>query len=299
MAIALITTLALGGCSSTAGDSGSGSGSDKADSSAPKVSVPLPAAVKQRGEFIVGVHCTNPPAGYVGVDGQHDGYEIDIVKQLAAIAFGDSSKLEMQCTTEANRISFLSSGKIDFLLASLAYSADRAKQIDYSEPVWLSNLQLLVPKNSPITGFDDIAGKTVITPTGSTYVTWLQKCHPDAKIDQASDAAAGTTALTQQRGDAFGYIDVYDWNFANKNSGYKVVGNLEAPAVQGAAVKKGNKEMLTWLNAALEKLRMEDFFFKSFSKEVNDPTFSEKYRDVVPGPDKKLDYSNANQFVCD
>ena len=271
---------------------------DAAAQAAPKVDVPLPEEVKAAGFLSVGINCTYPPAGYVGIDGKPAGYEYAFVKRIAEAAFGSGEGLRTQCVNDSNRIPFLQAKKIDLLLASLAYTPARAEQLDYSTPIWVSNLQLVVPKDSKINDYADLTGRTVVTPTGSTYQTWLQKCHPQAKLVTTQTASEGSTMLTQGRVDAFAYIDVYGYNFSQMQKNYKVVGTLAASAIQGVGVRKGNKPMLDWVNAVIEQMRAEDAFFKAFTQEVKDPAFTAKYRPIVPGPDVKLDYSKSGALDC-
>lgn len=265
---------------------------------ASKVDVPLPPEVKAAGFLTVGINCTYPPAGYIGLDGKPAGYEYAMVKRIAESALGTGDGLRTQCVNDSNRIPFLQSGKIDLILASLAYTPARAEQLDYSSPIWVSNLQLVVPKDSKVNDYADLAGKTVITPTGSTYQTWLQKCYPQANLVTVQTASEGSTLLTQGRADAFAYIDVYGFNFTQMQKNYKVVGTLAASAIQGVGVKKGNKAMLEWINAVIEQMRLEDAFFKAFAQEIKDPAFVAKYRPIVPGPNQKLDYSKSGALDC-
>src|SRR5438132_1337787 len=58
--------LLLTGC----GQAGSSSGPSPAPSSVPKLSVPLPAEVQQKGKLVVGVKCDYPPFGYTNASGQ-------------------------------------------------------------------------------------------------------------------------------------------------------------------------------------------------------------------------------------
>ncbi len=266
--------------------------------SAQKIDVPLPEEVAKAKRLTVGINCAYPPAGYVDLNGKPAGFEYTLVKRIAEFAFGTGDGLQTQCVNDSNRIPFLQSNKVDFVLASLAWTAARAEQIDYSDPIWASNLQLVVKKDSTIATYEDLAGKTVVTPTGSTYQTWLQKCHPKANLITAQSPAESSTMLTQGRADAFAYIDVYDFNFAQKNEGYKVVAPLAASAVQGIGIKKGNKAMLDWVNAVLKQLRADDAFYKAFEAEIRDPSFVAKYRNVVPGPNVTLDYAKSGALEC-
>ncbi|MCP3474852.1 transporter substrate-binding domain-containing protein [Bradyrhizobium sp. CCGUVB1N3] len=263
-----------------------------------KVDVPLPADLATPNVLTIGINCQYPPAGYVGLDGKPAGFEYGLVKRIAAFAFGSEAGLQTQCVNDSNRIPFLQSGKVDLVLASLARTPARAEQVDFSDPIWLSNLQLVVKKDSPINNYADLAGHTVVTVTGSTYQTWLQKCHPKANLITAQSPADASTMLVQGRSDAFAYIDVYDYNFVQNNKNFKVVGELASPAIQGIGVKKGNAAMLAWINAVIAKMREEDAFYKAFADEVKDPTMIAKYRNVVPEPKVKLDYAGVDPLEC-
>jgi len=264
----------------------------------PALGVPLPASVQEAKSLTVGINCQYPPAGYVGLDGKPMGYEYALVKRIAEYAFGSASGLVTQCVNDSNRISFLQSGKVDLVLAALAMSPARAEQIDFSSPIWISNLQLVVPVSSSINGYADLAGKSVVTTTGSLYQAWLQRCHPKANLLTAQSPTEASTMLTQGRVDAFGYIDVYAYNFALRNPAYKVVGVLASPAIQGIGVKKGNKPLLDWIDAVVERLRQDDAFYRAFADEVKNPVIVAKYRDAVPGPSVKIDYAGAAEPQC-
>src|ERR671933_450033 len=70
----------------------------------PKVKLPpkpkrgrLRAAVRQRGRWVIGVKCDYPPFGYVAANGRNDGYDVQVARRFAQLAFGSTSKLELVC----------------------------------------------------------------------------------------------------------------------------------------------------------------------------------------------------------
>ena len=48
----------------------------------------LPANIKSRQRFIVGVKCDAPPFGYINVQGKNAGFDVEIAKWFARYAFG-------------------------------------------------------------------------------------------------------------------------------------------------------------------------------------------------------------------
>jgi polar amino acid transport system substrate-binding protein len=294
LATFIAATLTLTACSGAGTDASPAKSADPI----PTTKASLPADIQSRGKLVAGVACDSPPAGSIDLEGKNVGYEIEFVKRIAQIAFGDENAVQMQCVNGDNRIPFLESGKIDFILATFAWSPSRAAAVDYSEPIWVSNLRLVVPKDSTIESYDDLAGKTVITAAGTSYIQWFEACHPLAKLSLTQSVVDGTTALTQRRGDAFAYIDIYDYNFVQTNPDYKVVGALAAPANQGIGEKKGNAELLTWINEVVAELRQADYFYKTFTSVVTDEEFTSAYRDIVPGPNVNVQYSTAAAPDC-
>ncbi|WP_158906960.1 transporter substrate-binding domain-containing protein [Burkholderia sp. L27(2015)] len=263
----------------------------------PAYSAALPSAIATAGHLTIGINCSYPPAGYVGLDGQPAGYEITLAKRIAKAAFSGAGGLQTQCVNDSNRIAFLQSGKVDMVLAALAWTPARAEQIDFSDPIWVSNLQLVVKKDSPIKSYKDLAGKTVVTTTGNIYEAWLAKC-TKADIVTAQSPADSANLLTQGRADAMAYIDVYSFNFVKHHPEYRLAGNLASPAIQGIGVRKGNAELTAWLNGVIADMRANDVFYDVFKDEVADSAFAAKYRPVVPSPNHKLAYVNPAIAAC-
>ena len=258
----------------------------------------LPPEIAATGRLTIGVNCSYPPAGYVGLNGQPAGYEIAIAKLVAEAAFPGRDALVTQCVSDANRIPFLQSGKVDLIIAALAWTPVRAAEIDFSDPIWISNLQLIVPRDSTIDSYDDVVGKTVVTTAGNIYQPWLERCQPGVTIVTAQSPSDASTMLVQGRADAMAYIDVYAFNFTQKNGQFKLVGRLASSAVQGIGMKKGNQAMADWLNPVLGILREKDAFFTAFNEEVKDEAFAAKYRDLVPGPGHLIEYRVVTDAPC-
>src|SRR5262245_29062828 len=62
---------------------------------------PLPADVKARNRFIIGVKCDVPPFGYIDVQGKNAGFDVEVGRQLAAYAFGRKQRVTFVCAPTA------------------------------------------------------------------------------------------------------------------------------------------------------------------------------------------------------
>ena len=216
---------------------------------------PVPEAIKKQDVLRVGVKCDYPPDGYLDAQGKPQGVEVSLAKQIAAYAFGSADKIELTCVTAANRIPSLQGGKIDLIIATLGVSAERAQVIDFSENYAWGGSDVLVPKDSPIKSLKDFAGKNVIVMKGAWQIGWFEKNVPSAillKLDGISD---GLQALLQKRADGFAHdLDVLR-PIAKKNSDVKLVGEIYQLGYRAAGIRKGEKDWVDYVNAAITQAK--------------------------------------------
>src|SRR4029453_7322785 len=86
----------------------------------PKPKLPaLPAAVKSRGKWQIGVKCDTPPFGWQDTSGRNRGYDVEVARQFAQWAFGSRAKVDLTCVTTASRIGTLKTGAVDIKLSTL------------------------------------------------------------------------------------------------------------------------------------------------------------------------------------
>ena len=86
--------------------------------------------IKKKGELTVGLLVDFPPYGTVNSANQPDGYDADVARLLAK---DWGVKLNLVPVTGPNRIPFLLTNKVDLLIASLAITPERAKQVQFSQ----------------------------------------------------------------------------------------------------------------------------------------------------------------------
>lgn len=291
--------LVITGCGTDDGGGGGGGvAAANADGKPVDLGAPLPAAMKQKGKLAIGVKCDYPPFGYIDEGGDNAGFEIDIAHQLAAYAFGDASKVEFTCVTGSNRVPFLTTNKIDLIMATMNYTPERAQTIDFTSPYFAAGVKMLVPADSPVKDWDDLDGKQVITIKGATASLWLTQCVPGAEQVQFEQTSEAVTALTQDRGVAFAQDDTLLVDLAAKNKNTKVVGEEKAASPWGMGVRKGDTEMKSWVDAAIKKLQDDDWFWKSFQKTVTDKEVQQQFAKVLPRPDNDLEYPTGSTITC-
>ncbi|MHB9094798.1 MAG: transporter substrate-binding domain-containing protein [Eubacteriales bacterium] len=223
-------------------------------------------AIKAKGKLVIGVKGDFAPYGFVDESGKSAGFEVDMAHRLAKDLFGDPEKIELVIVTGTNRIPNLQSGKIDIILATLGITAERAKQVDYSKPYFKSGVQLLVPKDSTIKDIQDLKGKQVITITGTTGDAGLQKLVPEAKLLKLTTTSEALQALKDKRGVAFAQDNTLVYVLAKQNPEFKVVGQPFNETEWGLAVRKGETDVVDWINKNLDQWQQEDYYYELFNK---------------------------------
>ena len=94
----------------------------------------LPANIKERQRFVVGVKCDAPPFGYINVQGKNAGFDVEIAKWFARYAFGRETRVSYICAPTPAREPLLTTDRADLVISTFTYTADRDTRIDFSVP---------------------------------------------------------------------------------------------------------------------------------------------------------------------
>ena len=92
----------------------------------------LPSDIKERGRFNIGIKCDSPPFGYIDVRGRNAGFDVEIARWFSRFAFGKSNRVNFTCLTTPAREPALTTDRVDMVIATFTYTADRDTRIDFS-----------------------------------------------------------------------------------------------------------------------------------------------------------------------
>ena len=255
---------------------------------------PLPAAVKERKRWKIGVKCDFPPFGYIGANGKKGGYDVDVAKRFAQIAFGKSTRLSMECVTTPSRIPALMSNLVDIIISTLTYTLARDQQIDFSIPYYDATGRLLVRNDTNIANLGALAGKTVVTTRGSIYDSWIRNCFNDTKLLVLDSTTSATLALKDRRADTFMFDDALLLGIAANDSQLKLTSQKFLNLPWGIGIRQGETEMKAWVDAAIRLMKKNDEFATILKK--NAPRrFWKEFLTNVPRPKgKPIVYPNVS-----
>src|SRR3954447_11105467 len=91
----------------------------------------------------VGVLVDLPPFGVTNTENKPEGYDIDVAALMAKYL---GVELELVSVTGPNRIPYLLTNKVDVLIATFGITAERSKQVLFSNPYSSLTIYVLAPK---------------------------------------------------------------------------------------------------------------------------------------------------------
>ncbi|MFX3633990.1 MAG: transporter substrate-binding domain-containing protein [Candidatus Pristimantibacillus sp.] len=213
-------------------------------------------SVKDMDKIVVGIGSDAFPFGYVDTaDNQTKGFDLDIATAIVKDILGDEKKIEFKDVNGKTRIPMLKNGDIDIIVKTMTITEERKQEVDFSDPYFSAGQSLLVPEGSAITGVQDLAGKKVIAVKGTRDGKAISEKAPEAVVSEYENLGEAFTALSTGKGDVLTTDNAILMGLALENPGYKLVGGVLAEEPWGIAVRKGDKEMLDAVNAALKKLQ--------------------------------------------
>jgi polar amino acid transport system substrate-binding protein len=160
------------------------------------------AEIKKKGELTIGMLVDFPPYGTMNASNQPDGYDADVARLLARDL---GVKLNLIPVTGPNRIPFLLTNKVDLLVASLAITPERAKQVQFSRPYAAASIVLYGDKKASMKVAADLKGKRIGVARASTQDVALTAVAPEGtEIRRFDDDASAMQALMSGQVDAIG-----------------------------------------------------------------------------------------------
>ncbi|KXU03999.1 cysteine ABC transporter substrate-binding protein [Streptococcus gallolyticus] len=267
--VSLLVVFLLVGCSTSKSSSSTSSSSSSSGNTAKARTLD---EIKESGTIKIGVFSDKKPFGYVDDKGDYQGYDVYFADRLAKDLGVD---VEYVAVDPASRVEYLTSAKVDIILANFTVTDERAEQVDFALPYMKVALGVVSPSSQLISSVDDLEGKTLIVGKGTTAETYFEKNYPKVnllKYDQYSEAYQ---ALLDGRGDALSTDNTEVLAWALENKGYEVgITSLGDTDTIAPAVQKGNTELLDWINDEIKTLGEENFFHKDY-EETLEPVYGD------------------------
>ena len=224
--------------------------------------------IKDTGTLVIGVFSDKKPFGYVDENGDYQGYDVYFARRLAQDL---GMELKLVSVDALNRVEYLTSAKVDIILANFTVTPARAEVVDFALPYMKVALGVVSPDSALITTAAQLAGKTLIVSKGTTAETYFAENHPEVRLLKFDTYTEAFNALLDGRGDALSTDNTEVLAWALENPGFTVgiesLGSLDtiAPAVQ-----KGNDTVRAYIDEEIKALAAENFFHADFDATLKD-----------------------------
>ncbi|MCI6989350.1 MAG: transporter substrate-binding domain-containing protein [Campylobacter sp.] len=239
--------------------------------------------IKSKGEIRIGVFDDQPPFSIQTEDGNFEGFEVDMAKQIGAqILGGDGNIVLVGVHDGSQRISFLQENRVDIILSSFTKTQERSKLVDFAMPYFSVALGALIKSDYPIAKESDLDGKKIVIQEGTTAVNYVKK-FTNSKIIVVPTSGDGYRALKNGEADVYLNDNLIVMAYPIIDNDVKVpdtMRNIGKSDYLAPAVSKGNVALRQEIDKAMIKLSKEKFFnkiyndtFGPFYKNSADPKF--------------------------
>jgi polar amino acid transport system substrate-binding protein len=213
--------------------------------------------IRARGVLRVGVKSDAPPFSSLDALGRPAGFEIDLVRLFARVLFDDDRRVELVPVTTATRFEALQAGRVDLVAATITATEERRKLAELSDPYFMSASLVLVPRASKVEELADLGGRRVAVVRGSVQERDVAELQSRALLVAVASAAEGARAVKGGQADAFVYDDVVLLGLAQHDPALRVTGQPIGPRPYAVAARKGDAQLIRWVNGWLAKMRRD------------------------------------------
>ncbi len=230
------------------------------------------ARIRARGYLIAGVDQSTYHFGYLNPrNGKIEGFDIDMVRAVAAAIFGNPDKVQFKAISDAQRIPDVRSGAVDIVAHTMTINCERLQQVDFSTVYFDTGQRVLVESNSPARSLADLGGKRVCATKGSTSIANIRAA-PSHPVPVPVPFWTDCLVLLQQ-GDvaAISTDDSILDGLAAQDPWTKIVGPRFTTEPYGLAISKQHPDFVRFVNAVLQRLRANGQWAASYAHWVGTP----------------------------
>jgi polar amino acid transport system substrate-binding protein len=214
--------------------------------------------IQDRGRLIAGVSPDTLLFGSVNpFTGQFQGFDIDVVKEVSKAIFGDATHVEYHAVTNAQRIPDVQSAAVDLVAHTMTINCARRALVDFSSVYYDAGQKVLVRSDSTATKIDDLGGKKVCAPLGTTSIDNLAKVSTHPIAYGVADETDCLVAFQQGVVDAISTDDTVLAGMAAQDPYAKIVGDRFTDEPYGLAINLAHPEFTQFVNAVLERMRAD------------------------------------------
>jgi polar amino acid transport system substrate-binding protein len=241
------------------------------------------AKIRRQGFLIAGVNAGAYKFGALNpATGQIEGFEIDLVNELAQAIFGTAKNhVRLVALTVPQRFTAVEKGRVDIVVDTITITCYRRTLVDFSAVYYDATQRLLVPLHSGIGGIDALAHKPVCATAGSTPIQ-VMDAMPESKrptVVGKSQAIDCLVALQEGKIAGISTDSSILLGFTAQDPNTQIVGSSLGDVPYGMAISKAHPDFVRFVNGVLARLERDGTWQRLYAKWLGDFT-----RGPAPGP---------------
>ena len=222
-------------------------------------------------KIVIGTKFDQPGLGMKNPDGTMSGFDVDVATYVAKELGYSPDKIEWKESPSAQRETLIQNDQVKFIAATYSINDARKEKVDFAGPYLITGQSLLVrADNTDITGAESLQNnKKLCSVSGSTPAQRIKDKYPGVQLQQYDTYSACVEALKNGAIDAVTTDEVILAGYAAQSPGtFKVVGKPFSEEKYGIGLKKGDSELRTKINDALEKMAKDGAWKAAFEKNL-------------------------------
>lgn len=200
---------------------------------------------------------------------EYEGFEIDLLRQIAKAIFGSPRAIQFKAVTPAQRIPAVQSGSVDIVADAVTITCARRRQVDFSTVYFDADQKVLVPSNSTAHSVKDLRGKRVCAAIGSTTIATLKGLTPRVVPYGVPQRIDCLVRLQQGLVDAISSDNPILLGFEAQDPDTKIVGGQIAAEPYGMAINKAHPEFVRFVNGVLAQMRADGTWKRMYARWVS------------------------------
>jgi glutamate/aspartate transport system substrate-binding protein len=172
--------------------------------------------IKAGGTMTLAYREASIPFSYLDDKAKPTGFGFEICEKIADRVKAATGRADMQkqyqAVTSANRIPLLQNGTIDIECGSTTNNSERGKQVAFAINYFYTGTRFLVKTGTNVAKLGDLAGKPVVSTTGTTNYQIVRRMNEEQKLGidllGAKDHAESALMVQTGRAVAFAMDDI-------------------------------------------------------------------------------------------
>ncbi|MDH4396667.1 MAG: transporter substrate-binding domain-containing protein [Limnobacter sp.] len=236
--------------------------------------------IKETKTLVIGFRESSVPFSYLDNQQKPIGYSMDLCNKVvdsvkAKLKMPDLN-VQLQPVTSANRIPLLQNGTVDMECGSTTNSVKRQEQVSFGNTTFVTNVKVVVKKNSGIKTLADLNDQPIATTSGTTSVQLIKQHEKGANINfkeiYGKDHAESFLLVANDRAKAFVMDDILIAGLvanSEKPSDYMFLPEVLRTEPYGIMIRKDDPEFKAAVDEVLNGLMKSGEINKMYAKWFN------------------------------